>query len=142
MRTKKVKPPPKEFEYLLTISKERDSIKKKDYISFKFRTTKEFLTFRYILNIETVVTGNNIIFDIVGFRAPTGDLSAHGFAVFEYRFYDFKYTLYSVMINRRDVDSARFKFKVLRSKSNPIKPGILPKKSFIKVITHNETQTI
>jgi hypothetical protein len=142
MRTKKVKPPPKEFEYLLIITKEHDILMKKDYISFKFRTTKEFLTFKYILNIEALVTGNNIMFDIVGFKAPTGDLSAHGFAGFEYRFYEFKYTAYSVLINRKDVDSVRFKFKVLRSKSNPIKPGILPRKSFIKIVTHNETQTV
>jgi hypothetical protein len=142
MRTKKVKPPPKEFEYLLIITKEHDILMKKDYISFKFRTTKEFLTFKYILNIEALVTGNNIMFDIVGFKAPTGDLSAHGFAGFEYRFYEFKYTTYSVLINRKDVDSVRFKFKVLRSKSNPIKPGILPRKSFIKIVTHNETQTV
>ncbi len=133
MRTKKVKPPPKEFEYVLRISKEHDSLRKKDFISFRFHTTKEFLTFRYILNIEAAVDSNNVIFDIVGFKAPTGDLSTHGFAEFEYRFYEFKYSEYRVMINRKDVDSVRFKFIVSRSRSNPIKLGLLPRKSFIHI---------
>jgi hypothetical protein len=133
MRTKKVKPPPKEFEYVLKILKEHDSLRKKDFISFRFLTTKEFLTFRYILNIEVVVDSHNINFEIAGFKAPTGDLSDHGYAEFEYRFYDFKYTEYRATINRKDVDGIRFKFNVSRSKSNPIKLGILPRKSFIHI---------
>src|SRR5437867_1157174 len=98
MRTKKVKPPPKAHEYLLNISKEHDEVKKKDFISFKFRTTKEFLTFQYILKIETEIEEKKIIFKILGFSAPVSELSVSGYAGHEYRFYDFKYDLYSVEI--------------------------------------------
>jgi hypothetical protein len=133
MRTKKVKPPPKKFEFALSISKEHDDIQKKDYISFTFNTTKEFLTFRYILNIEEDVTGNDITFNIIGFQAPTGDLSNSGYAEYEFRMYEFKYTEYCVHVHRKDVDSSKFKFKIQRSKTVPIKILSQPRNSFIEI---------
>jgi hypothetical protein len=133
MRTKKVKPPPKKYEYTLDLTLEHDRIFKKDYVSFKFNTTKVFLTFRYILNIETKVNGGSLSFNIAGFRAPTGDLSNPGFAAYEYRFYDFKYTDYLVVVGRKDVDSIKFKMKLQRSKSAPISVSNLSKNSFIEV---------
>jgi hypothetical protein len=135
MRTKKVKPPPKKFEYSLQLSLEHDRITKKDFISFNFTTTKVFLTFRYILNIETSVSGNNLFFNIAGFKAPTGDLSNPGFAEFEYRLYDFKYTDYNVVIGRKDVDNIKFKMKVQRSRSTPIVISNIAKNRFIEVLT-------
>ena len=135
MRTKKVKPPPKKFEYILKISNKHDMYKKKDYISFGFNTTKEFLTFKYILNIETKLKDNCIIFNIVGFRAPIGDLSKFGRAEYEYRFFDFKQTEYTVVIHRKDVDKSKFKINISRSKSEPIKISGVSKSSFIDIST-------
>jgi hypothetical protein len=135
MRTKKVKPPPKKFEYLLKISKSHDRYEKKDFISFRFYTTKEFLTFKYILNIETEVSDNSIVFNIAGFKAPVGDLSNFGHAEFEYRFFDFKQTEYSVIIHRKDVDKSKFKLSISRSKSEPFKISGVSKNSFIDVST-------
>jgi len=135
MRTKKIKPPQKKFEYILNISKENDFYKKKDYISFKFKTTKEFLTFKYILNIESVISENCITFNIAGFKAPIGDLSKFGSAEYEYRFYDFKNTEYSVVINRKDVDKNKFKLHVTRSKIEPVKVSCIPKNGFIDINT-------
>jgi hypothetical protein len=128
MRTKKVKPPPKKFEFALSISKEHDDIQKKDYISFTFNTTKVFLTF-----IEEDVTGNNISFNIIGFKAPTGGLSNSGYAAYEFRMYDFKYIEYCLHVHRKDVDSSKFKFKIQRSKSMPIKIISQPRNSFIEI---------
>lgn len=135
MRTKKVKPPPKKFEYVLKISKENDFYKKKDYISFRFKTTKEFLTFKYILNIETETSESNIIFNIAGFKAPISDLSNFGSAEYEYRYFDFKYSDYSVVIHRKDVDKIKFKLKIKRSKIQPILVSGTPKGGFIDIIT-------
>jgi hypothetical protein len=135
MRTKKVKPPPKKFEYILKISKAHDRFKGQDYISFKFRTTKEFLTFKYILNIETETADNTITFNIIGFKAPIGDLSNFGFAEYEYRFYEFKHSAYNIIILRKDVDKSKFKMTITRSKSAPIKIGSIPKNSFIDAKT-------
>ncbi len=135
MRTKKVKPPAKRFEYILHIEKENDLIQKKEFYSFKFFTTKEFLTFRYILNIEPDVKDNSINFEILGFRAPVGDLSNFGAAEYEFRLYDFHYHEYLITIHRKDVDAIKFKILLQRSKSAPVKLGRLPKLSFIEIKT-------
>ena len=135
MRTKKVKPLPKKYEYILRISKENDFYKKQDYISFKFYTAKEFLTFKYILNIETEISDNSIKFVIAGFRAPVSDLSKFGSAEYEYRLYEFKNTEYSVSIYRKDVDKYKFKLGITRSKTQPFKISALPKGGFIDIIT-------
>ena len=139
MRTKKVKPPPKKFEYILNISKEYDETKKKDYISFRFKTTKEFLTFKYILKIETVLEEKNLVFYLLGFSAPIGDLSNYGAAGYEYRFYEFKFTEYCVTIDKKDSDKSKFKFIVQRSKSTPVKLSGIPRKSFIEIKNENDS---
>ncbi len=135
MRTKKVKPPPKLHEYRLSISKEYDEIHKKDYISFRFQTTKEFLTFQYILKIESEVKDKKIIFKILGFSAPVGELSGSGVALYEYRFYDFANGLYSVCIERKDSSETKFKLDIKNTKQNSIKASYIPKDSFIEIIT-------
>lgn len=135
MRTKKVKPPPKKFEYVLNISKEHDDVKKKDYISFRFQTTKEFLTFQYILKMDNRVEDKNIFFNILGFTAPVGDLSSSGTAGYEYRLYDYKLTEYCVTIDKKDSDKTKFRLAIQRSKSEPVKLSHLSKKSFIEIIS-------
>lgn len=135
MRTKKVKPPPKKHEYMLFISKLYDEVNKKNFISFRFQTTKEFLTFRYILKIETEVSDNIINFKLLGFSAPVSELSISGYAVYEYRFYDFKVGTYSVVIDRKDSTKSKFRLEVRKSKTDQIKVSHLPKESFIEVIT-------
>lgn len=139
MRTKKVKPPPKKFEYVLNISREHDETKKKDFISFRFQTTKEFLTFRYILKIENRQEDKNLYFNILGFSAPIGDLSSSGTAGFEFRFYDFKYSEYCVVVNKKDSDKSKFNLTVQRSKSNPVKVSNITKKSFIEILSENDS---
>lgn len=138
MRTKKVKPPPKKFEYILNISKEHDEIKKKDYISFRFRTTKEFLTFQYILKIDHSREDKNIFFNILGFSAPIGDLSNSGFAGYEHRMYDFRNIEYCISVDKKDSDKTKFRMTVQRSKSVPLKLSHISKKSFIEIKTEND----
>lgn len=139
MRTKKVKPPPKEFEYLLHISKEYDEIRKKDYISFQFTTTKEFLTFQYILKIDNKFEENNIYFNILGFSAPLGELSNYGHAGYEYRMYDYKTGDYHVMIDKRDSNTSKFKLLIQRSVNQPVKVSHIPKNTFIQIKTENDS---
>jgi|SRR4030095_52229 len=139
MRTKKVKAPPKKFEYILNITKDHDEVSKRDYISFKFQTTKEFLTFQYILKIESKVQDKNICFNILGFSAPIGELSNYGFAGFEFRLYDYKFTEYSITVDKKDSDKSKFKLVLQRSKTQPVKLTHIPKKSFIEIITENDS---
>jgi hypothetical protein len=133
MRTKKVKPPPKKFEYVLNITKEYDEVSKRDYISFKFTTTKEFLTFQYILKIENKFDEKNLCFNILGFSAPVGDLSSHGTAGYEYRMYEYKFKEYCVIVDKKDSDKTKFVLEIKRSKSLPVKLSKVPKKSFIEI---------
>lgn len=135
MRTKKVKPPPKEFEYILNITKNYDEVKKKEYISFRFSTTKEFLTFQYILKIENKFEGDNIYFNILGFTAPLGELSNYGHAGYEYRMYEFKPGEYSVAIDKRDSDTSKFRLTIFKSDKEPIKFSHVPKNTFIQIKT-------
>lgn len=135
MRTKKVKPPPKKFEYVLNVRKAYDEVSKRDYISFQFTTTKEFLTFKYILKIENEIDEKNLHFNILGFSAPIGDLSNYGTAGYEYRMYDYKFTEYNVVVDKKDSDKSKFKLSIQRSKSEPVKLSHIPRKSFIEIIS-------
>lgn len=137
MRTKKVKPPPKKFEYILNISKEYDEIKKKDYISFQFQTTKEFLTFKYILKMEHTRDEKNLYFNILGFSAPIGELSSSGFAGYEYRMYDYKFTEYCITVDKKDSDKTKFKMNLMRSKAVPVKLSHISRTSFIEIKSEN-----
>lgn len=132
MRTKKVKPPPMRFEYTLTISKDRNNVLKKDFILFRFQTTKEFLT-EYILEINTQTKDNNIYFDIIGFSVSVGELSKSGFAEFEYRLYEFKNGDYNIIIKRMGQDKTRFKLKIKSSDKEQLKVTNISKKTFIEI---------
>ncbi len=140
MRTKKVKPPPKEHEYVLNITQNYDEIKKKSYISFKFNTTKEFLTFQYILNIEKKFSGSELYFNIMGFNAPIGELSNYGYAGYEYRMYDYKPGEYQIIVDKRDSDTSKFKLILQKSKADPIKITHIPKKTFIQIKSEYDTE--
>lgn len=139
MRTKKVKPPPKKFEYVLNIRKAYDEVTKKDYIAFEFNTTKEFLTFQYILKIENIVDGKNLTFNLLGFSAPLGELSNYGRAGYEYRMYEYKYTDYNIIVDKKDSDKIKFKLSIQRSKASPVKLTHIPKKSFIEITNEDDT---
>jgi hypothetical protein len=133
MRTKKVKPPPKKFEYVLDISKEFDDVTKKEFISFKFRTTKEFLMFKYRLTVDAELSDGTIKFNIIGFTPPSGDLSNPGFAEYEYRLYNFRAGEYSVVVERKETDRIKFKLGLEKSETEPIALRGIPRKSFIEI---------
>lgn len=135
MRTKKVKPPPKSHEYKLIISKKHDDVNKKDFISFDFQTTKEFLTFTYILKIEPEILDSKLTFKILGFTAPISELSNSGHAGFEYKFYDYKYHQYDIIIDRKDSSKSKFKLLVQKQKTEPLKTSHISKDSFIDITT-------
>ena len=142
MRTKKVKPPPKAHEYVLNITKEYDETKKKDYLSFKFSTTKEFLTFQYILKIERKFYDNVFYFNILGFSAPVGELSNYGHAGYEYRMCDYTPGDYQIVIDNRDSDTSKFKIKIQNSKTEPIKLSGISKKTFIQIKSEYDSETV
>jgi hypothetical protein len=142
MRTKKVKPPPKEHEYVLNIAREFDEIKKADYISFKFSTTKEFLTFQYILKIESKFSGKDLFFNILGFSAPAGELSNYGQAGYEYRMYDFGDGEYQVTIDKRDSETSKFRLAIRKANPFSIKLSDIPKKTFIQIKSNYDTETV
>ena len=139
MRTKKVKPPPKRYEYILNISKEYDAVTKRDYISFRFQTTKEFLSFKYVLKIEFKAEEKNLYFNMLGFTAPIGDLSGSGTACYEYRMFDFKTAEYNVLIDKKDSDKSKFRLIIQRSKTQPIMLSHIPKNSFIEIMSENDS---
>jgi hypothetical protein len=141
MRTKKVKPPKKKYEYVLEISRKFDEIKQKDYINFRFQTTKPFVTYQYILKVNTEVTDSKIAFNIVGFTAPVGELSNFGFAGHEFRLYDPHYKLYNVTVTRKDDKLTKFKMNITKSTKTPIKLLRIPKETFIQITTEIDTQT-
>jgi hypothetical protein len=135
VRTKKVKAPPKEFEYQLIVSPDYDEVSKRKYLAFHFKTTKEFLTFQYILKIKNKFDGNNIFFKISGFSAPVGELSNHGYAGYEYRLYDFKPGEYNITVEKMDAEKCRFTIKIQNSRTKTVKLKNFSGKQFIQVIT-------
>lgn len=142
MRTKKVKPPKKKFEYVLEISSMHDEIKKKNYINFRLQTTKPFLTFQYILKVDTKVTDSKIAFNIIGFMAPMSELSNPGFAGHEFRLYEPHSKEYNVIVTRKDDKPVKFKMEITKSSKTPIKLKGIPRESYINITTEIDTQTI
>lgn len=140
MRTKKVKPPPKEYEYQLIISGEYDEITKRDYVSFLFKTSKEFFTFPYILKVQRRISGNSINFRIMGFSVPLGEISVPGHAGYEFRFYDFSPGEYAVTVENKNLEKTRFTLKISSSRGGRLAIKPLDDKSFIQVITNHDYQ--
>lgn len=141
MRTKKVKPPQKKHEFSLEISKRRDEIEKKNFIRFMINTTKQFLTFRYLIDVDTKVENNKIVFIINGFTAPVYELSNPGYAGFEYRLFNYKLTDYKIELSRFGKQKSNFLLSVTRSKSQPLKLKRVKSNSFIdiKLKENNDT---
>ncbi|MBI5402622.1 MAG: hypothetical protein HY959_04430 [Ignavibacteriae bacterium] len=133
MRTKQVRPEPKEFEYELYISKETDKITGKDFILFDFRTTKIFEYFIYRINVFEKINSEKkeINFRVEGLSAPKISLSNPGYANFQYRLYDFRNTEYDLKLTKPGIEKNNFKLKITK---NNIKILKQPSNRFIKII--------
>jgi len=133
MRTKQVRPEPKEFEYELYISKENDRITGKDFILFDFRTTKIFEYFIYKINVfeKIIPDKKEINFRVEGLSAPKISLSNPGYANYQYRFYDFKNSEYDLKLTKPGIEKNNFKLKIAK---NNIKIVKQPSNRFIKII--------
>jgi hypothetical protein len=117
----------------MNISATFDEIIKKEYISFRIQTTKEFLTFRYRLKVDAQLKDNKLGFYLIGFMAPKGDLSNPGYAEYEYKLYDFKYETYAVQIERKDTGKIKFNLKIKNSRSKPLELSGIPRDRFIDI---------
>jgi len=133
MRTKQVRPEPKEFEYELYISKESDTITGKDYVLFDFRTTKIFEYFIYKINVFEKIAAEKkeINFRVEGLSAPKISLSNPGYANYQYRLYDFKNSEYDLKLTKPGIEKNNFKLKITKS---GIKITKQPSNRFIKII--------
>ncbi len=133
MRTKQVRPEKKEFEFELLITKNYDKINEKEYLNFKFLTTKIFSNFIYKINVTPLINTENkeITFIVEGLSAPVLSLSKSGRAEFDFRLYDFKITEYTLKLIKPDIEKNIYKMKITK---NSIKFLKIPTKKFIKVI--------
>lgn len=134
MRTRAVRPERLDYEYELYISKGTDSILRKDYILFDFRTKKLFENFAYKIHVipEVDMEKKELRFNIEGLSAPRVDISKEGPASFEYRFFDFKSGEYQLKLTKYMKQKTLFKFKVT---PKSIKLTLNPKNTFIEVIS-------
>ena len=132
MRTKQVRPEPKEFEYELHISKKFDRTAQKEYVLFEFRTTKLFESFEYRINVSEKVDceKKEICFNIEGLSAPTISLSQSGSAVYNYKFFDYKNSEYTVKLTKNNKNKSLYVIK-LTSKNILLKKK--PQKNFVKL---------
>jgi hypothetical protein len=94
------------------------------------------------LKIENTVEDKNLYFNILGFSAPIGELSNPGYAGYEYRMYDYKFSEYNIVIDKKDSTKSKFKMIIQRSKAEPVKLKYVSKKSFIEIKSENDTETI
>ncbi len=137
MRTRQVRPDKLDFEYELLITKEHDSIIKKDYILFHFRTKKVFENFEYVINVITDVdpVKKKLQFNIEGLSAPVIDISKSGNAGFTYKFFEFKNAEYELDLLKYAKGKIQYKFRISPASVKLTKE---PKSSFIKVITEED----
>jgi membrane-bound lytic murein transglycosylase len=135
MRTKQVRPEKKEFEYELTISKEFDKLKEKNFVQFEFVTTKEFMNFQYkvVVYDKLDLEKNKIEFNIEGLSAPILSLSQTGIASYKYKLYDFNSKEYELVLLNHTKRKNLYRFKVLKKNIKIIKAPVSNK--FIKVNT-------
>ncbi len=133
MRTRAVRPERLDYEYELYISKGTDSILKKQFILFDFRTKKLFENFAYKMHVipEFDEDSKELKFNIEGLSAPRVDISKEGPASFEYKFFDYKNSEYSLRLTKYLKQKTLFKIKIT---PKSIKVILNPKKTFIKVI--------
>ena len=134
MRTKQVRPEKTEYEFELSITRNRDEMNKKDYLLFDFKTVKVFENFKYRINIEPKINlaKKEIEFNIEGLSAPLINLSSTGNAVYQYRLYDFTNTEYFLkLIKQRKV---KYPF-ILKVTNKGIKVTKKSSKKFVNVVT-------
>lgn len=139
MRTKQVRPEPTEFEFELYISKESDALRKKEYILFDFRTTKVFESFVYKINVEQSLNTEKkeLEFNIEGLSAPVIALSSTGSAGYQYKFYDFLHTEYTLKLMKQRKSKNLIKFKITKAKINITRK---PSNLFIKLHPNTKAQ--
>jgi len=137
MRTKQVRPEKTAYEFELYLSKNYNSIMKKEYILFDFRTVKIFENYKYKITVQPNIDRENRIieFNIEGLSAPVVSLPEDGYADFQYRMFDFENTEYTLrLIKQRKV---KYNFKIAISKKE-IKVTKKSTKKFVNVLTKKQ----
>ncbi|MBM4157891.1 MAG: hypothetical protein FJ216_03820 [Ignavibacteria bacterium] len=133
MRTKQVRPDKLDFEYELHLSREFDSVLKKYYLLFDFRTVKVFEFFIYKINVKEKILAdkNEIHFNIEGLSAPILSLSKSGFAAYQYKLLNFKNSEYIIVLTKKRANKNIFRIKI-----NPKNIKLISQspKRFIKLI--------
>jgi hypothetical protein len=134
MRTKQVRPEKTEYEFELSITRNRDDMNKKDYLLFDFKTVKVFENFKYRINIEPKINlaKKEIEFNIEGLSAPLISLSSNGSAVYQYKLYDFTNTEYLLKLIKQRKVKYPFSLKVTNKGIKVTKKS--PRK-FVNVLT-------
>lgn len=132
MRTKQVRPEKMEFEFELFIEKTYDKIADKEFIRFKFITTKIFKNFIYKINItpKLLLEKKIIEFLIEGLSAPVITLARAGHAAYEFKFYDFRNTIYELRLLKQNLEKNIYKFKISKQSLKIIRQ---PSKKFLKI---------
>jgi hypothetical protein len=133
MRTKQVRPEKTQYEFELHISMGTESITKRTFVLFDFRTVKIFENFVYKLTVETKLNMDKkeMHFNMEGLSAPTIDLSKNGYAYFKYKLFDFKNTTYLLKLTKNR--KIKCTSNLVISKNN-IKLSKFSGKPFIKII--------
>jgi hypothetical protein len=133
MRTKQVRPEPKEFEYELQISKQYDKIAEKDYIYFMFKTTKLFESFTYSINVNEKIDleKKEIGFNIEGLSAPVVSLSKSGNAIYNYKLFGYKNSEYVLKLTKNNKNKSLYHLKFTNKNILLTKK---PFKNFVKII--------
>ncbi|MCX6160517.1 MAG: hypothetical protein NTV87_04155 [Ignavibacteriae bacterium] len=133
MRTKQIRPEKQKYEFELYISRGYDEVTGKEYILFKFLTTKVFMNFIYTVNVTPKIdlVNKEISFKVEGLSAPVISLAKSGRAVFEYRLYNFRNTEYSLKMQKQDFEKNLFKLKINKSS---MKLTRQPANKFIMII--------
>lgn len=132
MRTKQVRPEKMEFEFELFIEKAYDKIADKEFIRFKFITTKIFKNFIYKINItpKILLEKKIIEFLIEGLSAPVISLARSGHAAYEFKFYDFRNTIYELRLLKQNLEKNNYKLKISKQGLKIIRQ---PSKKFLKI---------
>jgi len=134
MRTKQVRPEKTEYEFDLSISRNKDEMNKKEYLLFDFKTVKVFENFKYRINIEPKINlaKKEIEFNIEGLSAPLISLSSNGYAGYQYKLYDFTNTEYLLKLIKQRKVKYPFSIKVT---NKGIKVTKRSSKKFVNVLT-------
>jgi len=133
MRTKQVRPEKTEHEFELYLSKNYNSIMKKEYILFEFRTVKIFENFTYKITVEPNIDieKRELEFNIEGLSAPVVSLSKDGYAYYKYRLFDYANAEYTLKLMNQKKTKYLFKIKISKADIKITKKST---KKFINVL--------